>query len=111
MSSTDHYSSKKTYEIPLLKDDGSNYNAWKFRQTTVLRLRGLLEMVNGTDKLPDPLTGADAKDTAKVKIYNDEVVKCKKRDEDTFAQVTLNMEDGAMADVMETVTVRGRLRY
>ncbi|KAG8705258.1 hypothetical protein FRC08_001748 [Ceratobasidium sp. 394] len=104
MSSTDHYSSKKTYEIPLLKDDGSNYNAWKFRQTTVLRLRGLLGIVNGTDMLPDPLTGADAKDVAKIKTYDNEVTKWKKRDEDAFAQVTLNMEDGAMADVMETTS-------
>lgn len=101
MQSTDLYSSKKTFEIPLLKDDGSNYNMWKFHQTTVLQLRSLLGIVNGTDTLPEPLTSQDAKDLAKISDQADAVVKWKKHNEDTFALVVLNMEDCTMTNVME----------
>jgi hypothetical protein len=38
MHDSSSYLSKKAYDIPLLKDDGSNYTTWKFCQTTVLRL-------------------------------------------------------------------------
>ncbi|KAF8682958.1 Reverse transcriptase (RNA-dependent DNA polymerase) [Rhizoctonia solani] len=78
------YLSKKTFNIPLLKDNGSNYTAWKFCQTTVLRLRGLLTIANGTEKKPEPLTGADALIA-------------------TFAQIAMNMDNGAMAEVIETL--------
>ncbi|KAF8713823.1 GAG-pre-integrase domain, partial [Rhizoctonia solani] len=102
--STSEKTNTKIYELPKLKDDGSNYNAWKFRQTTVLKLRGLFGVANGTNNLPDSLTKAEQKDTAKVASYKDSIAKWTKRDEDAFAQITLNMEDGAMADVMDTTT-------
>ncbi|KAJ1299517.1 hypothetical protein OPQ81_006113 [Rhizoctonia solani] len=58
--------SKKSLEIPSLKDDGSNYNAWKFRQLTILRLRGLAGFIDGTDSEPAQLTGSDANDSTKI---------------------------------------------
>ncbi|QRW17546.1 Copia-like polyprotein/retrotransposon [Rhizoctonia solani] len=79
-----------------LKDDGSNYNAWKFCQTTVLKLRGLFGVANGTNNLPNSLTKAEQKDKSKVSHYKDLIAKWTRRDKDAFAQIMLNMEDGAM---------------
>ncbi|KAJ1300258.1 hypothetical protein OPQ81_005086 [Rhizoctonia solani] len=107
MSTKDDYSSKKTYDIPQLKDDGSNYNAWKFRQETILALRGLLGAADGTDKAPTPLTAAEAKDAGKVTDYEAAVSAWKKRDREAYAQIVLNMEDQAMADVMRTKSAKG----
>ncbi|CCO30981.1 hypothetical protein RSOLAG1IB_12702 [Rhizoctonia solani AG-1 IB] len=105
MSNND-YSSKKTYEIPQLKGDGSNYTAWKFRQEIVLGLRGLIEIAEGTDEPPEQLTEAEAREDSKVSGYQDQLAKWKKRDREAYAQITLNMEDEAMADVMRTRTAR-----
>ncbi|EUC57664.1 Copia-like polyprotein/retrotransposon, partial [Rhizoctonia solani AG-3 Rhs1AP] len=105
-TTSETYASRKTYEIPLLKDDGSNYNAWKFRQTIVLKLRGLFGIVNGTDSLPAELSSADAKVATKVSDQAEAVKKWQKREDDAFAQVTLNMEDGAMTDVMEATSAK-----
>ncbi|QRW10540.1 Copia-like polyprotein/retrotransposon [Ceratobasidium sp. AG-Ba] len=103
-STTDVYASKKTFEIPLLRDDGSNYNAWKFRQQTVLKLCGLNAVATGTEKPPVELTAAEAKDSAQATAYEAELKAWTQKDEQAFAQITLNMEDGAMADVMETTS-------
>ncbi|KAF8749274.1 transposition, RNA-mediated [Rhizoctonia solani] len=102
--STSEKTNTKIYKLPKLKDNGSNYNMWKFCQTTVLKLRGLFGVANGTNNLPDSLTKAKQKDTAKVASYKDLIAKWTKRDKDAFAQITLNMEDGAMADIMDTTT-------
>ncbi|KAF8748810.1 hypothetical protein RHS01_10534 [Rhizoctonia solani] len=96
------YLSKKTFDIPSLKDDGSNYTAWKFCQTTVLRLRGLLTIANGTEKKPEPLTGADALIASKVAEHQKLIDQWDKRNDKAFAQTAMNMDDGAMAEVIET---------
>ncbi|GAB1528326.1 hypothetical protein RhiTH_011520 [Rhizoctonia solani] len=96
--STSENKNTKIYKLPKLKDDGSNYNAWKFCQTTVLKLRGLFGIANGTNNLPNSPTKAELKDNAKVLNYKELIAKWTKQDEDAFVQITLNMEDGAMAD-------------
>ncbi|KAF8671212.1 transposition, RNA-mediated [Rhizoctonia solani] len=104
--STSENKNTKIYKLPKLKDNGSNYNAWKFCQTTVLKLRGLFGVANGTNNLPNSPTKAELKDNAKVSNYKESIAKWTKQDEDAFAQITLNMEDGAMADVMDTTTAK-----
>jgi hypothetical protein len=98
------YLSKKAYDIPLLKDDGSNYTAWKFRQTTVLRLRGLYGVANGTEHMPGALTDAETRDETKVQEHARDIEKWCRRDQEAHAQITLAMEDGALADIVETTT-------
>jgi hypothetical protein len=66
MSNKNTYLNKKTYQIPLLKDNGFNYTAWKFRQTTVLRMQKLLSIATGAEPAPVALTTEEAKDSAKV---------------------------------------------
>ncbi|KAF8676777.1 gag-polypeptide of LTR copia-type [Rhizoctonia solani] len=103
-STKNSYLSKKTYKIPLLKDNGSNYTAWKFRQTTVLRMRKLDTIAWGKEKPPAKLTGTNATDKTKVNKQEAAYSKWKLRNNEAFAQITLNMEDGCMANIVETTT-------
>jgi len=58
------------YNIPFLDDTRSNYDNWKFRMSTVLRLRGLMEIVLGVEKcLPEITTDSKDQDTVTV-IYD-----------------------------------------
>jgi hypothetical protein len=98
------YLSKKAYDIPLLKDDRSNYTAWKFCQTTVLRLRGLYGVANGTEHMPGALTDTEMRDEVKVQERAREIEKWSRRDQEAHAQITLAMEDGTLADMVETTT-------
>lgn len=104
MASINHNSSKKNYELPLLKIDGSNYNTCKCHQMMVLWLCGLLKVVLGTNKLPEPISVDDAKDLSLITTHADAVAKWSMWDKDAFAQVTLNMDNGAMIDMMETTS-------
>ncbi|CCO37765.1 Retrovirus-related Pol polyprotein from transposon TNT 1-94 Includes: RecName: Full=Protease [Rhizoctonia solani AG-1 IB] len=104
MSNENTYLNKKTYEIPLLKDDGSNYTAWKFRQTTVLCMRKLLSIATGAEPAPVALTTEEAKDSAKVSEQVERMAKWKQRDDEAFSQITLNMEDGVMNDIVDTTS-------
>lgn len=49
-------------------------------------------------------SGSDASDSTKVSAHAELLAKWQKRDEDAFAQIVLSMEDGAMADVVETTS-------
>ncbi|OCH89834.1 hypothetical protein OBBRIDRAFT_731964, partial [Obba rivulosa] len=41
--------SSRLYDVPSLEDDGSNFQTWKYRIRTVLEIRGLWNLVTGTD--------------------------------------------------------------
>jgi len=40
------------YNIPYLDNTGSNYHDWKYRVSTVLHLRGLTGIAEGTEQCP-----------------------------------------------------------
>ena len=49
------------YDIPHLDNTGSNYHDWKYRVLTVLHLRGLSRIAEGTEQCP-PQIALDPKD-------------------------------------------------
>jgi len=49
------------YDIPHLDNMGSNYHDWKYKVSTVLHLRGLTGIAEGTEQCP-PQTALDPKD-------------------------------------------------
>src|ERR1700675_1195279 len=51
--------SNRLYDVPCLKNDGSNFQTWKHRTELVLMSRGLMGIVKGTKKAPDG-TNVDA---------------------------------------------------
>ena len=48
------------FELPMLDDDGDNYEVWSTTLTLALGNRGLWSIVNGTEPAPDPTTDAAA---------------------------------------------------
>jgi len=79
--------SHRTYDIPFLEDTGSNYDDWKFRISTVLRLRGLMEIVLGVEKCP-PEMATDSKDQDTVTVLYD---KWQTRNHQALAEITLTL--------------------
>ncbi|KAJ1299273.1 hypothetical protein OPQ81_002678 [Rhizoctonia solani] len=96
--------SKKSLKIPSLKDDSSNYNAWKFQQLTILCLHGLAGFIDGTNSEPAQLTGSDANNSTKIAERAELVKKWTAQSNEVHAQIILSMEDSALAEVIETMT-------
>jgi hypothetical protein len=46
------HASNQLYDVPLLKNDGSNFQTWKHRTELVLLSCGLMPIVNGTETKP-----------------------------------------------------------
>ena len=72
------------YNIPCLDDTGSNYDDWKFRVSTVLRLRGLMNIVKGIEKCP-PEPARDSKDQDALIAFE----KWESWNHQTLAEITL----------------------
>jgi hypothetical protein len=79
--------SNRLYDVPLLKNDGSNFQTWKHRTELVLLSRGLMQIVNGTEKEP-AATDQDA------------VTDWKTRELDARAQIQLTLEEEQLTGVM-----------
>ncbi|KIK72233.1 hypothetical protein PAXRUDRAFT_181098 [Paxillus rubicundulus Ve08.2h10] len=45
--------SSQLYDVPSLENDGTNFQNWKYRVSTVLNIRGLIGLINGTELKPD----------------------------------------------------------
>ena len=80
LSARSKQASSRLYDVASLENDGSNFQTWKYRITTVLDIRGLWEIVDGTEKKPDPSKVAELEEwTAK--------------DKEARAQITLTLKD------------------
>jgi len=53
------------YNVPLLDNNRSNYDDWKFRVSAILKIKGLMGIVRGTEKCP-PEKATDPKDQVAV---------------------------------------------
>jgi hypothetical protein len=73
--------------VPLLKNDGSNFQTWKHQTELVLLSRSLMQIVNGTEKEP-AATDQDA------------VTDWKTRELDARAQIQLTVEEEQLTGVM-----------
>ena len=79
--------SNRLYDVPLLKNDGSNFQTWKHRTELVLQSRGLMPIVNGTEKAPE---------ATKVEALKD----WKTRELDARVQIQLTLEEEQLTGVM-----------
>ncbi|KAI9440748.1 hypothetical protein H4582DRAFT_1812134 [Lactarius indigo] len=71
----------RMYDISFLDDDSSNFAFWHFRVQTILKLRGLWGVVDGSEKKPDPAVDATA--------HADWISK----DQEAHVQITLTLKD------------------
>ncbi|GBE86218.1 Retrovirus-related Pol polyprotein from transposon TNT 1-94 [Sparassis crispa] len=85
--------SKRLYDVPFLESNGGNFQTWKYRTTTILRLRGLYSLIDGTEA--DPGT-ADTMKKAEWDVRNNEAL----------AQITLTLKDEPLNGVMYSMTAQ-----
>ncbi|KZT00221.1 uncharacterized protein LAESUDRAFT_803250, partial [Laetiporus sulphureus 93-53] len=85
--------SNRLYDIPFLEDDGANYQQWKFRLETVLRIRKLWNITQGKEARP-----ADSE--------SDKQAEWDDKDQDAKAQITLTLKDTPLSGIMYEKTAK-----
>ena len=86
--------SSRLYDVPKLDNEGSNFQTWKYRITTVLELRDLLGVVTGTEPDPGPSNS-----------YMHE--EWTRKDREARAQITLTLDDEPLSGVIHAATSNG----
>ena len=82
----------RLYDVPSLKDDGTNFQMWKFCVWMVLGVRGLWKVVTGDEAKPDEVTHpAEHEDWLS-------------KDREALAQITLTLKDEPLSGVLYTTT-------
>ena len=94
-TSADSKASSRLFDIASLENDGSNFSTWRYRVKTVLEIRGLLPIVDGTEPRPVPTT-QDPKST--------EIANWDSRDREAKAQITLTIKDEPLNGVMHATS-------
>ena len=87
--------SNRLLDIPALEDDGSNFQVWKVRITTVLELRGLMQYVDGSNSL----TPLDLNDALAVQ-------KDQRHEKEARAQIILTLKDEPLNGVLYCATAK-----
>jgi len=84
------------YDIPHLNGTGSNYHDWKFRVLTILLLRGLTGIVQGTEQyLPE--IAIDLKDQPAITTAYE---KSQTYNYQTKAEITLNLKQEPLSAII-----------
>ncbi|KIK91779.1 hypothetical protein PAXRUDRAFT_38013, partial [Paxillus rubicundulus Ve08.2h10] len=83
----------RLYDVLSLKNNGSNFQYWKHRVLTVLNLRGLMGLINGTESKPDPSNPL---------VLENWVI----RDKEAQAQITLTLKDKPLSGVLYVNTAQ-----
>ena len=83
--------SNHLYDIPSLKNDATNFQMWKFWIETILDIRGLLSIVNGTLKCP-------------MESQSEDYTLWKKLDKEVRAQICLTLKDEPLNGVLHVAT-------
>jgi len=86
------------YNIPYLENNGTNFQTWKYRICTVLRLQGLMKIVDGTTKRPILIQSAD-KSTNQSDINDWD-----HRDMEAQAQLTLTLKDEPLSGILHATS-------
>jgi hypothetical protein len=79
--------SSRLYDVPSLENDGSNFQTWKYRVMTVLRIRRLWDITEGKETKPDP-------------TKPDELEEWLLKDGEALAQITLTLKDEPLSGVL-----------
>ena len=94
-TSADSKASSRLFDIASLENDGSNFSTWRYRVKTVLEIRGLLPIVDGTEPRPVPTT-QDPKST--------EIANWDSHDGEAKVQITLTIKDKPLNGVMHATS-------
>jgi len=76
------------YNILLLDNNGSNYGNWKFRVSAILKIKGLMRIVRGTEKCP-PEKATDPKNQVAITAAFD---KWHAWNDQAFVEITMTLK-------------------
>ena len=93
--------SNRLYDIPSLENDGSNFQTWKYRISTVLDVRGLVNLVDGSEVVPILPDGTKEADAA---IIREKILDWQRRDKEARAQLTLTLKDEPLSGVIHAIS-------
>ena len=94
------------YDIPILKENGTNFQTWKYWICTVLDIHGLLNIAEEKEQCPSqiPVTGM-GNDAAKAHVAQIEKIEdwdcCNK---EAKAQITLTLSNEPLSGVIHAVS-------
>jgi hypothetical protein len=86
--------SNQLYNVPMLKNDSSNFQTWKHQTKLVLMSQGLIPIVKGTEKEPD---------SSDVDTLNN----WKTHKLDSQVQIQLTLEEEQLTGVMSAKDTKG----
>ena len=81
------------YDIPSLEDDAANFQMWKYHIETVLDIRGLLPIVDGSHTCPTVTNPP-----------SEEVICWLRMDKEAKAQICLTLKDEPLNGVLHIAT-------
>jgi len=90
--------SNQLYDIPYLENNGTNFQTWKYQICTVLRLQGLMKIVDGTTKRLTLIQSAN-KSTNQLDIDDWD-----HHDMEAQAQLTLILKDEPLSGVLHATS-------
>ena len=79
------------YDIPSLENDAANFQTWKFQIETILDIRGLLPIIDGTLKCP-------------MESQSEDYALWKRLDKEAKAQICLTLKDEPLNGVLHIAT-------
>jgi len=94
------------YDIPILKENGTNFQTWKYRICTVLNIRGLLNIAEEKEQRPSQILMTGMGDNA-TKAHTAQIEKIEDWDchnKETKAQITLTLSDEPLSGVIHAVS-------
>jgi hypothetical protein len=83
--------SNRLYDIPSLENDAANFQTWKFQIKTILDIRGLLPIVEGTLKCP-------------TESQSEECANWQRLDKEAKAQICLTLKDEPLSGILHVAT-------
>lgn len=85
--------SSRLYDVPSLDNDGSNFQTWKYRIAMILDVRGLWEIVGGSQTTQPDATADPAGS-----------LEWLAKDKEAHAQITLTLKDEPLSGVLHATT-------
>ena len=98
--------SSRLYDIPILEENGINFQTWKYRICTVLDIQRLLNSAEGQEQRPSQILVTGMNDDA-AKVHAAQIEKIEdwdRHNKEAKAQITLTLSDEPLSGVIHTMS-------
>ena len=98
--------SSRLYDIPILEENGINFQTWKYRICTVLDIHRLLNIAEGKEQRPSQILVTGMNDDA-AKVHAAQIEKIEdwdRHNKEAKAQITLTLSDEPLSGVIHTMS-------